>query len=46
MNAFCASENLDAFIDPILPQPRDMTGKLYLRMIQFSGSRPACWLYL
>jgi hypothetical protein len=40
MNAFCASVNFDAFVEHALPSPGKHARKLYLRSIQFPGSRP------
>jgi hypothetical protein len=39
MNAFWASENLDAFIALRPSQPGNRRGKLYLKTIQFCGLR-------
>jgi hypothetical protein len=40
MNAFCASENFDAFIAiPLLSQPGKRSGKLQLQAVQFAGIR-------
>ena len=39
MNAFCASENRDAFIVSAPSQPGNRRGKLYLKTIQFGGLR-------
>ena len=41
MNAFCASVNFDAFIEHALPSQGIHARKLYLRTIQFPGSRPS-----
>lgn len=39
MKAFWASVNLGAFIVSALPKPLEAAGKLYLKTIQFAGSR-------